>query len=101
MANGVKKRKAKIYYGDFPLSNEPAGVQLTVHMNNIIQWQITKGFKKEHALEVIKTHLDYPNRRPWKGSVGRRVKDLCNFYGRDYVKSWCSEVYGWNYEDVA
>jgi len=92
----------ELIQGRFELMNEPHAVQLTIHINNLINWQLRTGlYNQEQILDIIKLALTANNRKPVFGSIGYRVNEMCLHYGTNYIRNWCNEIYGWKFEVAA
>lgn len=87
----------------FKLTGEPIDIQLTVHVNNILNsnWNGWTHLNKNIRLEILKVHVKGANKSPVKGSVGARMQQLMDYYGEHYVQRYFETIYGWNFKDEA
>lgn len=91
--------QCQIYTPNFKLTNEPAAIQLSVHINNILN---TEHYGRDTSLSIIKAYLTNPeNKRPMKGSINWRIRQLCEYYGIQFIRDWFSLVYSWSFKEAA
>ena len=76
----------------FAMLDKPIDVQLTIHINNLIN-TYGKDLIKEFKLKLYNPENDYHG--------GQQIKQLVNHYGLDTVKNWFTLIYGWDFTQKA
>jgi hypothetical protein len=87
----------------FKLTGEPIDIQLTVHINNILNsnWTHWSHINRDVRLGILRSYVQDPHKSPLKGSVGARIHQLMDYYGEHYVQRYFETVYGWTFEESA
>lgn len=75
---------------EFPMDKKPIAVQLTVHINNLLN---TYPNSKKVIIQEFKDVL-IKGDEPYSGYVKRIV----HHYGRRNLKKWFKDIYGWEFE---
>lgn len=73
----------------FALKTSPVDVQLTVHVNNLLN---------TYGAQVINEFKDKLNNPESVG--GQQITQLINYYGIEVVKNWFTLIYGWDFKKV-
>lgn len=80
----------------FKLYSEPVAIQLTVHINNIVNstWTHWNHMSRNERKGVMLAYIANPEKNPIKGSVGDRMIQLFDYYGYSVVNQWFKDIYG-------
>lgn len=79
----------QILHVHFPLRDKPLDVQLTVHINNMLNC---------YGKDVIKEFKLQLNDPESQDIQSRQIVNIINHYGIENVKQWFEVVYGWEFK---
>ena len=81
----------ELIHVDFPMYEKPAGVQYTIHVNNLLAT-----YPKQKK-QIIKQFKDICKTDKISGLEHLRVRQIVEHYGINYTKQWFKDIYGWNF----
>lgn len=95
MGKQLKKKKGEAAERRFPMMKSPVDVQLTVHINNILN---TYPDMNKIVFDEFKQRI-YNNNISVFSPMDRTIQQLINHYSPARFKAWFKLVYGWEFKE--
>lgn len=99
MDNSAIKEEVKegeLVSGNFPLALQPLDLQITIHVNNLINTYGSKAIVKE-----FKTLLNDPPLIEESRFGSLVIRQIIRYYGISKMREWFTLIYGWQFEDIS
>lgn len=95
MDNFAKEQEVKegeLVNGNFPLASQPQDLQITIHVNNLLN---TYG---KHVTKELKHILNNPEQLEDYQFGSLVIRQLIRYYGISKMRQWFALVYGWTFD---